>query len=361
MIGSRGIDNQYGGIEKTLTEICPRLVRRGHEVVVFGQDNGRRTKSLYKGVTLIHVAGMSGKHAETLSRSALSTFRSMAKGFDILHFHAQGPGIFSSMARLFGVKSVVTVHGLDWKRAKWSPLARTSLKIAEKVAVKCADEIVVVAKNLQDYFAGAHGVRTQYIPNGLPETVCDSHVDRLESFGLSTNEYVFFANRLEPGKGCQDLIAAFNGIATEKKLVIAGDNRYQSAFIQELKKSADPKKVIFTGHITGELLAQLYRNAYLFILPSYSEGLSNALLEAIGYRKYPLVSDIQGNMEVVEQPEFSFKAGNVSDLQCKLTALLDNEAKVREGEAKIFLEARKKYNWDSVVDQYEKTYSSLAK
>ena len=85
---------------------------------------------------------------------------------------------------------------------------------------------------------------------------------------------------------------------------------------------ADPRKVIFTGHRVGDELAELFSNAYLFVLPSYIEGMSNALLEALAYRRPVLVSDIEENAEVVEQDGFYFKTGDVPDLQNKLARLL---------------------------------------
>jgi glycosyltransferase involved in cell wall biosynthesis len=358
IIGARGIDMEYSGIEKNLREICPRLVQRGHQVDVFSQPdpNGKDT---YEGVNIIRVPSFSGKHSETLSRCIVALLQCVGKKYDIINIQAEGPGILSFLPRWVGSKCVVTIHGLDWQRAKWSRFARMSIKAGEKMALTCADSVTVVSKSLKMYFAEKYRKETQYIPNGIALKQKNNNADLLGSLGLLPREYVLFANRLVPEKGCHDLIQAFNRIDTGKKLVIAGGARYQEAYYQDICKMADPEKVIFTGHVSGDLLEQLFRNSYLVVLPSYIEGLANSLLEALGYHKCALVSDIPENLEVIEEVGYSFRKGNVDDLQACLIDLLENEDRVIQVENRLVDFVKQKYSWDQVVDQYEQVYRSI--
>ncbi|MHC5732279.1 MAG: glycosyltransferase, partial [Nostoc sp.] len=69
-----------------------------------------------------------------------------AGDYDIVHFHALGPSLFSWLTRMISpAKVVVTCHGLDWQRAKWGKLARLSILLGEKIAVSSAHEMVVVS------------------------------------------------------------------------------------------------------------------------------------------------------------------------------------------------------------------------
>lgn len=359
MIGSRGVDSDYSGVETSLREICPRLVERGHDVHVFSEDK-KDGLSTYRGVKIVRVRALYGKHSETLSRSAIATFKSIGRGFDVLNFHAQGSGIFCPIARLFQNRSVVTVHGLDWQRDKWSSFAQLSLKTAERVAVYSADQLVVVGKGLLDYFKQTYDRNAVFIPNGItPRTRPAEAQQQLSTLGLSPRDYVLFASRLVPEKGCHELIQAYNAIDTHRKLVIAGGSRYQDEYIGELKRLADPAKVIFTGHVSGDLLAALFSNAYLFVLPSHIEGLSNALLEALAYQTCPLISDIPENRAVAEDLGYSFKVGDVTDLRARLTDLLENEEKVRAAESHLNGVVQDTYNWDNIVRRYEEVYTAL--
>lgn len=362
MIGSRGVDSNYSGVEKAVRELGVRLVRQGHEVTVFSQS-GRKNQKLpgsYEGIKIKRIPTFQGKHTETLFRAAIASFLSGLDSFDIINFHAEGPGLFSLFSRMLGKKTVVTIQGLDWKRAKWSPFASFCLRTAEQTAVRFAHRVVVVSRTLQEYFKETYNLDTMFIPNAVPD-IYDKFQswDHIASLGLVPGEYCLFASRLVPEKGCHDLIEAYNTLDTKKKLVIAGGSRYADDYIESLKNMADPKKIIFTGHVTGDLLKELFSHAHLFILPSYIEGLSNALLEAISYQKCTLVSDIPENLEVVQDYGYSFKVGNKQDLADKLGALLSNPTMTAVMEAKINEMGRSKYTWDYISNEYVSVYRAV--
>ena len=63
-----------------------------------------------------------------------------------------------------------------------------------------------------------------------------------------------------------------NRIETDQKLVIAGYTHYKTDYNTHLqKKIKNNSRIILSGFVTGELLAQLYSHAGLFVLPSYKE------------------------------------------------------------------------------------------
>lgn len=362
MIGSRGVDSNYSGLEKTVRELSIRLVEQGHEVTVFSQAslNRSRMPETFEGIQIKRIPTVPGKHTETLVRSALAALLSGLDSFDIINFHAEGPGLFSAVSRMLGKKTVVTIHGLDWKRAKWSRAASLCLRTAEKVAANFAHEIVVVSQTLQGYFKETYGRETVFIPNAIIIYERPKGWGHIASLGLVPGEYCLFASRIVPEKGAHDLIEAYNTLDTKKKLVIAGGSRYQNDYLASLKSMADPEKIIFTGHVTGELLKELFSYAYLFILPSYIEGLSNALLEAISYQKCTLVSNIPENLEVIQDYGYSFNVGDKRDLAQKLAMLLSDPGMIAMMEDKIRELGESKYTWDYISAEYAQVYGSLA-
>jgi glycosyltransferase involved in cell wall biosynthesis len=231
--------------------------------------------------------------------------------------------------------------------------------MAEKAAVRFADKTVVVSKSLQNYFINTYGYESVYIPNGLNVVNRVNTTDGIAQFGITPNNYILFASRLVPEKGCHDLIQAFNCIKTNMKLVIAGDSRYQTAYINELKLQAHSNKVIFTGHATGTLLQELFSHAYLFVLPSYMEGLSTALLEALSFKKCALVSNIPENLEVIGEHGYSFQVGNADALKDRLEALLTCPDKITTVEQDLEDYIHVKYSWDDIAGKYEQSFLSL--
>lgn len=152
--------------------------------------------------------------------------------------------------KLFGKKCIATVHGLDHRRAKWGVLAKTYIMLGEKCAVKCADEIIVLSRGVQDYFKETYGRETQFIPNGVNRPTIRKAEIIKEQFELDKDSYILFLGRLVPEKGLRYLIKAYKNVETDKKLVIAGGASDTDDFIQELKELAvEDERILFTGFV----------------------------------------------------------------------------------------------------------------
>jgi glycosyltransferase involved in cell wall biosynthesis len=175
----------------------------------------------------------------------------------------------------------------------------------------------------------------------------------MTELGLSPQRYLLFASRLTPEKGCHDLIQAFNSIDTDMRLVVAGTSPAED-YVAFLKAQADPAKVIFAGHRAGDELKELFSNAYLFVLPSYIEGMSMALLEALSFGIAPLVSDIPENRAVVGDFGFYFPPQNQDILRQQLEHLLRRPEQVNS--MAVRLDAIRQPDWTVVAERYDQTY-----
>ncbi len=354
MIGSRGVGSNYGGIEKCLDALCPQLVGLGHEVDVFGVQ-GLQAPTPW-GVRNIPTRAFGGKHFSNLSRSALATLRAISH-YDVLHFHATGPGILSLFSRFAGQGCVATVHALDQNREKWGAIARKALTLAEHVVVHAADELTVVSSNLRDHFERQYRREVNYIPNGVAPAYQPAKAALLERLGLASGGYLLFAGRMTPEKGCHDLIEAFNHSATGLKLLIAGGNG-SAPYLQRVRQLADPTRVVFAGHLEGDDLATAFAHAHSFALPSYIEGMSLSLLEAISYRLPLLVSDIPENRVVCGEAPLYFRAGALDQLRAGIERL----GALAHPVLRYQVDSSRLPRWSQVAHQYETVYQrALAK
>jgi glycosyltransferase involved in cell wall biosynthesis len=281
----------------------------GHSIDVYASPSS--TSSELPGLKVVRVASLGGKYTETITRSVASLTHALGR-YDVVHLHAIGPGILSAATRLFAQPSIVTIHGLDQRRDKWGPVARTCLSLAERTIVGCADQVAVVSEELRRYFLERHDLRTSFIPNGLPIVTHVSRGPLLDAVGIGDRPYVFFASRLTPEKGCHDLIEAHARLNDGTLLIVAG-KATQAEYEVYLTQIAGPN-VIFVGHQSGAKLQELYSNASLFVLPSYLEGMSMALLEAIAHRIPIVVSDIPENMRVVGGTAICFSPRDIGGL-----------------------------------------------
>ncbi len=365
MFGHKRIPSREGGIEVVVEELATRMVQRGCAVTCYnrgdhhvaGTEFDAETRSGYRGIRLKQVPTIPGRGLAAVSSSFFATVCCAFGKYDVVHIHAEGSAFFCRISKLFGKRVVCTIHGIDWKRAKWGRFAGRYIKGGEKAAVKYADEIIVLSEGLQKYFMDTYGRKTVFIPNGVNRPVSCSPKLIKEKFSLDKDGYVLFLGRLVPEKGITYLIEAFRGVQTDKKLVIAGGSSDTYAFTQELKRqAAEDRNIVFTGFVQGQMLEELYSNAYVYALPSDLEGMPLSLLEAMSYGNCCLVSDIAECSEVVEDKALLFRKSDTDDLRRKLQYICDHpeEAnRLKDGAADFIC---KKYSWDSVVEKTLKVY-----
>mgnify|MGYP004590591765 FL=1 len=335
MIGHKVIPSRRGGIENVLTSLCPLLVQFGAEVTCYNRSSdkveneyvGTVRDKKYKGVRLKKAWTIKARGISAMLSSYTAALSAAFGRYDIVHFHAEGPCAAMWIPKFFGKKCVATVHGLDWQREKWgSGFAAKYIKLGEKTLAKYADEIIVLSKSAADYFKETYDRETKIIPNGIDRPIRRKANKITETFGLHKDEYICVISRLTAEKGIHYLIDAYNRIKTDKKLVIAGDTSDTDDYVAHIKEmAAGNKNIIFTGFVSGEMLDELYSNAYAMCLPSDIEGMSLSLLEALAYKNALICSDIPENTAVAEDKAIYFKKGNVDDLLAKLKKICDNE------------------------------------
>jgi glycosyltransferase involved in cell wall biosynthesis len=354
MIGQKGIPATYGGIEKHVEEIARRLVGLGHEVSVFCRLYYTPAGARYHGVELLRRPSIHTKHFDTASHVAWSTIEALFRRYDVVHFHALGPSVFSFLPRLTGSRTVVTVHGLDWQREKWGKVASWILKQCEGPAAKFPNRTVTVSRTLAAYFRDHHHCDATFIPNGTHLPV-PRPPKKLHGLGLVPGRYVLFVGRLVPEKGVHYLCEAFSGINSDMKLALVGGLSFSQDYVDLLKRY-ESDRIRLLDYVFGEGLEELWSNAYLVVQPSTVEGLSIALLEALSYGRCVLVSDIPENMEVAEECAVAFRSRDVGDLREKLQMLISSPDLVKHYESKARGHILEHYSWDKVTKSLEALY-----
>lgn len=369
MIGHKRIPSREGGVEIVVEELSVRMAQKGHRVEAYNRyghhvsgkkyddEYGWKGRKYYKGVRVRIIPTFQSSSLNAIVYSFLATLRALFTKYDVLHYHAEGPCAMLWIPKMFGKRVVVTIHGLDWQRAKWGNFASRVIKFGEKMAARHADEVIVLSRNVQQYFKEKYGREVTYIPNGInrPER---RKADLIrEKYGLERDGYFLFLARIVPEKGLHYLIEAYQKLDTDKKLVIAGGNSQAVEYMEQIHEmAAKDDRILMTDFVQGQTLEELYSNAYAFVLPSDVEGMALSLLEAMSYGNCCLVSDICENTEVVEDQALHFRKGDVKDLREKLQYLLehpDTVERLRSGSADFICG---KYNWDEVVDETLRLY-----
>ena len=353
-IGGRGVISKYSGIETYYEEVGPRLAQMGHEVTIYCRTYFTPQLSEYHGMRLVRLPTIRSKHLETVVHTLLSTAHALTQHYDIVHYHALGPALFSFLPRLLGSRTAVTVQGLDWQRKKWGRLASTVLRLGERASVTFPNATMVVSQALQQRYRETHGLEAFYVPNG--GTLREWREPRqILAWGIEPGNYVLFLGRFSPEKNCHLLVEAFEQIATSAQLVMAGASSYCDDYSRELRKHAS-ERIHMLDWVSGETLDELLTNAMLFVLPSDLEGLSLALLDAMGAGLCVVTSDVPENREVVDGTGFTFQRGRAADLAERLRFLIANPV-VREAAGKAAKKRiREQYQWQRIASEIEKAY-----
>ena len=363
MLGHKRIPSREGGVEIVVEELSTRMVERGNQVTCYnrkghhvsGSEFDSAELKEYKGVKIIPVWTLDKKGLAAMTSSLAAAHKAAWSKADVVHIHAEGPAAMCWLPKLHKKRVIVTIHGLDWQRAKWGGFATKYIKFGEKQAVKKADEIIVLSRGVQEYFKNEYGRETVFIPNGVNRPIIREADEIKKLWGLEKDSYVLFLGRIVPEKGLHYLVEAWKGVKTNKKLVIAGGSSDTNDFLNELKNFAG-EDVIFTGFQQGKVLEELYSNAYIYTLPSDLEGMPLSLLEAMSYGNCCLVSDIPECSEVIEDKGITFAKGDTDELLKALQELLDNPNKVhlyKDGATEFICQ---KYNWDEVVEKTLELY-----
>ena len=351
MFGHKRIPSRDGGVEVVVGELSSRMAALGHDVVCYNRGSASMKQTVYQGVRLKTVLTIDKKGLAAVTSSFFAALAVAFSNADVCHIHAEGPAFMSFLPKLFGKRVIVTVHGLDWQREKWqSGFGAKYIRWGEKMAVRFADEIIVLSRNVQDYFLREYGRITHFISNGVskPQKLLPDQIT--VQFGLYGDDYILFLGRLVPEKGVHHLIDAFMKTRTEKRLVIAGGSSDTDAYVENLKRQAEgDSRILFTGFVQGKLLEELYSNAYLYALPSDLEGMPLSLLEAMSYDNCCVVSDIPECTEVVENRAVQFHKGNAQSLQDTLQTLCNDSQMVEQYRESASAFICEKYSWDDVV------------
>ena len=361
MIGQKGIPATFGGVETCVEHLSAALVDRGHEVVAYCRRNYTppNTPASYRGIDLRILPSIPTKHLDAISHTAFSLLDIIGSDVDLIHLHSVGPAALAPLARLTGRPTVVTIHAADWLRGKWSPAARFALRQALNVAVRSANLVTTVSLSMVDFLADTYDIKALYIPNGVAveRAVPLSLSDR---FGISAQRFILFAGRLVPEKDVHVLIQAFQSLTAQTAfadthLLLAGDSSFSDSYVRRLRQMAG-SSTHFLGVVDPSLLASLYSQAEVCVLPSRLEGMPLVLLEAASQACPVIAADIPANRQTLGEFASYFPPGSVQSLQQALARLLSNPYPGAQLARDAQRHVASKFSWDRIAQQMEDAY-----
>jgi glycosyltransferase involved in cell wall biosynthesis len=359
VLGLRGIPNVEGGVETHAEHLYPRLSRLGCDIEVIVRTpyvpEGRRS---FGSVRLRRLWAPKFKGLEPLVHSLLGVLYAAVTRPDILHVHAIGPAFITPVARLLGLRVVVTHHGPDYERDKWGSFARWFLRSGESVGMRFSNARIVISRVIADRIRAKYGVDSYLIRNGVLAGPRQSDDQPVRQFGLEPGRYYLHVSRMVPEKRHLDLIAAYSeAAASDWKLALVGSLNGDD-YSRSVRSAAEKNGVVLTGFLKGQALQSLYSHAGAFVLPSSHEGLPIAMLEALSYGLPVLASDIPANLEVGLDESSYFPVGDREALASGLRRLGQTPRDASAAAARR-TSTLASYDWDRIAEQTFAVYDSV--
>jgi glycosyltransferase involved in cell wall biosynthesis len=360
MLGSRGIPHTYSGYETFLGEVGPRLVGRGHEVIVYCRRSlfQERPKT-YKGVRLIYLPSIETKTMGTLTHTFVSMADVQFRGVDVIFVVNLVNAFHCILPRMMGKNVAINVDGLDWKRGKWGKLGRKYFYWNAKwVGRICATGVVTDAREMRRIYLEEFGTPNVSIAYGANIENAEQP-EIVKQYGLEPSGYYLVASRLVPENNADLILQAFERVKTTRILAIAGEANYRSPFVDRLKGTRDVR-VKFLGHVgNAEHVKELHCNAYAYVHGHSLGGTNPALLKALGYGNCILALATAFNHEVLQDYGILFE-NNASDLARKLQQIDEHPEIAAQFRSRAPQRIREAYTWEMVTDHYEELFLQLA-
>ena len=278
------------------------------------------------------------------------------------------------LARRLGKPLVVTSHGMlqpwMWQRQSWphrlkktiywNGLAYPAFRRAALIHALTPREAGVLAS-----FFPRHTPRV--IPHGIDLAAADQVLANLSPKDNREPPYFLFVGRLHPGKGIDLLIRAFARLPRNNfTLKIAGPTQLrEQAYansIHSLVASLGLKdRILFAGEVYGAAKWQLYRDAWAFCLPSYSEVIGLVNLEAATAETPVITSYETGIVEDWERSGGVLLHPNEETIYAALCAAMAWPEEERRSRGKrLRALVKEQYSWTHVGQQWADTYHELA-
>lgn len=362
LIGIRGIPVVYSGYETFSEIIATELVKKGHAVTVYCRGAYvDPSKKWHKGVRLITLPTFVSKNFDTIIHSFISTIHACFYRYDAILFLSVGNSIFSIFPRLLGIRTVVNVDGMDWKRKKWGWFAKKFLNYSEYLATILPNAIVTDSHFIKSYYTKKYRKESHYIPYGgfVGDSTNDAKV--LKKYSLKKRSYFIWNGRIVPDNHIDELVQAYRKVKTSLKCLILGDDLYKSEYKIKLHSMAHPdKRIIFPGFLAHSVAEALVRNAYAYIETKRSGGTHPSLVEAMSVGALIISDDCTANKEVLgETALFYSQEKGAKSLTQKMNSILNVNKRAQLQKLRLAAKrrAQKTYGWRNIVLAYEKVLS----
>lgn len=352
ILGIRGIPARYGGFETFAEHLACFLAYKGWEVTVYCQEDSGNSiwESTWQGIRRVHVPVSVSGSLGTIVFDGKAVFHALSQEGIFLTL-GYNTAIFSALHRLKGQANIFNMDGVEWRRAKWGVLAKTWLRINERIACWVGNHLIADHPEIKKHLLPqVDSEKITMIPYG-GQKIVSADADLLKPYGVTSNHFSLVVARPEPENSLLEIVQAFSARHRNHFLVVLGnflpdDNKYHNEVM-----SAASDEVLFLGGIYDADIVSCLRFHSRFYVHGHQVGGTNpSLVEALGAGCAVLAHDNVYTRWVAGSAAMYFEgATSLADLFDNLLSANDKILEMKTASRGRF---DQQFTWPKVLDSY---------
>ncbi|MGX0889475.1 glycosyltransferase involved in cell wall biosynthesis [Pseudomonas sp. ADAK2 TE3594] len=356
ILGIRGIPAQHGGFETFAEKLAVYLKEKGWRITVYCQESGSGaiTETDWRGIRRVHIP-VSREGALGTVIFDFKAVRHALREKGLFLTLGYNTAIFNLLQRAKGQTNIINMDGIEWRREKWGPIAKTWFWMNERLGCWIGNHLVADHPKIKDHLATRVSAdKITMIPYGGDE-VKSASVEVLAGFSLEPKNFSIIIARPEPENSFFEMVDAFSSSVRNHKLVVLGNFTPNTNEYHKKVMDAASDEVIFPGAIYDANVVQALRYFSCFYLHGHRVGGTNpSLVEALGAGCAIIAHDNPFNRWVVGEGAAYFS--DKQSLSRLLDELLVDEERIadmKEVGAARFVE---RFKWEKVLSAYEQLF-----
>ncbi|WP_227815743.1 DUF1972 domain-containing protein [Nitrogeniibacter aestuarii] len=353
ILGIRGIPAAHGGFETFAEHLSVFLKDRGWLVTVYCQEVGKGPifEDSWQGIKRINVPVEGDGPASTIAFDWKATRHAARDRSAVVLTLGYNTAVFCTLLRLAGVRNVINMDGIEWKRAKWGGMAKSWFWMNDWAGCWLGNHLVADHPEIKQHLkTRVSADKVTVIPYGA-DAVTGAEAAPVNELGLTPGRFATVIARAEPENSLLEIVSGFSRKQRGIHLAVLGKYDREHAYQRRVLDAAS-EEVKFVGAIYDKAVVSSLRFHSMFYVHGHQVGGTNpSLVEALGAGNAVLAHDNKFNRWVAGPSQCYFDGE--SGAADAFDTLLSPQAQLEVMREESRQRHQAHFTWEAILSEYE--------